>query len=87
MFNFGKSFGIITGIIAGFKIPMYFVKPSVWKILMGLDSMKINSLIKADLLFKNHNFKNKDGEAEAALLAYFGKRFWRSNYPGNGAVK
>ena len=31
MFNFGQSFGLIKGIIAALKLPIFFVRPSKWK--------------------------------------------------------
>ena len=31
MFNFGQTFGVIKGICAALKIPIYFVRPSKWK--------------------------------------------------------
>ena len=31
MFNFGQSFGVLKGICAALKIPIYFVRPVKWK--------------------------------------------------------
>lgn len=31
MFNFGQSFGVIKGISAALKLPIYFVRPVKWK--------------------------------------------------------
>ena len=31
MFNFGQSFGVIKGICAALKLPIYFVRPTKWK--------------------------------------------------------
>ena len=31
MFNFGQSFGVIKGICAALKLPIYFVRPMKWK--------------------------------------------------------
>ena len=31
MFNFGQSFGVIKGICAALKVPIYFVRPMKWK--------------------------------------------------------
>ena len=31
MFNFGQSFGVIKGICAALKLPIYFVRPVKWK--------------------------------------------------------
>ena len=31
MFNFGQSFGVLKGICAALKLPIYFVRPVKWK--------------------------------------------------------
>ena len=31
MFNFGQSFGVLKGICAALKLPVYFVRPVKWK--------------------------------------------------------
>ena len=31
MFNFGKSFGVLKGVCAALKLPIYFVRPVKWK--------------------------------------------------------
>ena len=31
MFNFGQSFGVIKGVCAALKLPIYFVRPVKWK--------------------------------------------------------
>ncbi len=31
MFNFGQSFGVLKGICAALKLPIYFVRPTKWK--------------------------------------------------------
>ena len=31
MFNFGQSFGVLKGICAALKIPVYFIRPLQWK--------------------------------------------------------
>ena len=31
MFNFGQSFGVLKGICASMKLPMYLVRPTKWK--------------------------------------------------------
>ena len=31
MFNFGQSFGVLKGICAALKLPIYFVRPGKWK--------------------------------------------------------
>jgi len=77
-FRFGDAFGLVCGMCASSNLPVHFVEPAVWKILMGLSHDKNRSRDKAMGLFPAHaaDFKRKkdDGRAEAALLAYFGER-------------
>lgn len=79
-FAFGKSTGIVIGMIGAFMIPVFFTPPSVWKNVMGLSRNKDESRALATKKFplSSHLWQKKehDGRAEAALLAYFGKRFW-----------
>jgi crossover junction endodeoxyribonuclease RuvC len=76
MFNFGKSAGVVDGILGVCAIPMFFVRPAVWKNLMGLGSNKKDSLCLASKLFPRdaHNWARRkdDGRAEAVLLSLFG---------------
>lgn len=77
-FAFGKSAGAVMGILAALHIPTICVLPGVWKTLMGLGRDKNLSRTAAMKLFpaKAVSFERKkdDGRAEAALLAYYGKR-------------
>jgi crossover junction endodeoxyribonuclease RuvC len=77
-FAFGKSAGAVMGILAAYFVPTIAVPPGVWKSLMGLGRDKNLSRTKAASLFvdKMDLFERKkdDGRAEAALLAYYGKR-------------
>lgn len=79
MFTFGKVCGTINGIVASNNIPLFHVKPSVWKKILGLTSDKNLSRAMASQMFPKQAdlFKRKkdDGRAEAALLAFFGTRF------------
>jgi len=78
MFNFGQSFGLIKGFLASYNIPVYLVRPAIWKGSMGLSRDKEDSRVMAIKLFGENYFplKKDEGKAEAALLAHFGKRFW-----------
>lgn len=80
-FAFGKSYGMLLGVLHTFQIPVVDVQPSVWKILLGLNSQKKNSIDLAKTLYPQKNVTEKltrkkdDGRAEALLLAHFGLRF------------
>lgn len=81
MFNFGKNTGIIHGALGTLGIPMYLVKPAVWKSLMGLSRDKEASRALATKTFPSARdfwpLKKHDGRAEAALLALFGAERFR----------
>jgi hypothetical protein len=75
-FAFGRSYGVVLGVLAAQGIVVKTVRPSVWKSLMNLSSDKSASIGKAVYQFPKyaHMFGRKmdDGRAEAAILAYFG---------------
>lgn len=81
MFTFGEAKGMAIGVVAANNIPIYFINPSVWKLAMGLSARKEDSIKRYDKLFPNDaligNAKSKSNRAEAALIAYFGKRFYQ----------
>jgi hypothetical protein len=74
-FAFGKSLGVVVGILNAFNIEARGVQPSVWKQLMKLSRNKDESREMAKTLFPKYadKFRRKkdDGRAEAALLAWF----------------
>jgi len=82
-FNFGKGFGTILGAITALRIPFEEIHPATWKaaVLAGMAKDKSGSVVKACQLFpdkaelfsyrKGKLVVNKDGRAEAALIAYY----------------
>lgn len=80
MFNFGKGYGEILGILKAFKLSYELVTPQAWKKYVGVTSKKSTSIEKAKYLFpdvsllptKRSRVPN-DGMAEALLIAYYGK--------------
>jgi crossover junction endodeoxyribonuclease RuvC len=78
MFNFGRAYGDVRGVIGALKIPTHFVTPQMWKKHFRLTSDKDQSRALAIRLFPDvaDNFKRKkdDGRAEAALIALYGAR-------------
>lgn len=75
-FNFGKSAGLIQGVIAAHYLPILFTRPAIWKPLMNLTHDKDLSRSEASRLFPYMSSyfyqKRHDGRAESALLALFG---------------
>ena len=80
MFSFGRTMGFAHAIAALSGVPIHFVTPAVWKGKLGLlNSDKGASREKARTLFpaSAHAFERvkDDGRAEAALLAYYGRKY------------
>jgi crossover junction endodeoxyribonuclease RuvC len=75
MFNFGRSAGIIEGVVVGLKIPHTYVTPQTWTKAVGRAAGKDASRMRAMELFpaKADLFKRAkdDGRADAALIAYW----------------
>ena len=76
MFNFGRSAGIIEGVVAALQIPHTYVAPATWTKAVGRAAGKDASRMRAMELFpaaKAALFKRAkdDGRADAALIAYW----------------
>ncbi len=81
MFNFGKSFGYILGVLETNKCRHELVRPQRWKAEFGVTSNKNTSIEVAQRLFPKANLfrterctKKHDGMAEALLMAEFARR-------------
>ena len=81
VFSFGRSFGMIEGILAAFKMPVTFVPPATWVKAVGRGQGKDASRARAMELFPSDQDQFKrvkdDGRADAALIAY-----WVSRHAG-----
>ena len=75
MFNFGRSAGIIEGVVAALCNPHTYVTPATWTKAVGRAAGKDASRMRAMELFpsKADLFKRAkdDGRADAALIAYW----------------
>jgi crossover junction endodeoxyribonuclease RuvC len=78
VFSFGKSFGIVIGILAARGVPMTFVAPTGWKRALGVPAAKDGARARASQLLPAaaHHWPlvKHDGRAEAALIGYYGLR-------------
>lgn len=76
MFNFGRSYGDVRGVVGALNIPLHFVSPQKWKKHFGLSSEKDQSRMLAIRMFpsvsEHFKLKKHDGRAEAALIALYG---------------
>ena len=72
MFSFGRSFGLIEGIVAAFEIPATYVMPSVWTKGIGRGAGKDASRARACELYPAHQKQfarvKDDGRADAVLI-------------------
>ena len=75
MWNFGRSAGIIEGVVAALRNPHTYVTPATWTKAVGRAAGKDASRMRAMELFpsKAELFKRAkdDGRADAALIAYW----------------
>ena len=76
MFNFGQSFGVIKGVCAAMRLPIFFVRPAKWKKHFELiNSSKDASRTKVIEMYpklSNQLSKKKDvNKSDAILIARF----------------
>lgn len=76
MFNFGRAYGDVRGVIGAMEVPLHLVTPQKWKRHFGLSSDKEECRMRAIRAFPavadRMNLKKHDGRAEATLLALYG---------------
>lgn len=76
MFNFGRSYGDVRGVVGALDIPLHFVTPQKWKKHFNLPADKEKSRLLAIRMFpavaESFRLKKHDGRAEAALIALYG---------------
>lgn len=76
MFNFGQSFGVLKGICAALKLPVYFIRPVKWKKHFNLINTEKDAsrtkVIEAFPYISSKISKKKDAnKADAILIARF----------------
>lgn len=81
MFNFGKNFGFIQGLLTAYSIPYELVTPQKWKKEFQITGDKNSSIAVCKRLFSDVDLrrtercrKDDDNSAEALLLAEFARR-------------
>lgn len=81
MFAFGKSYGIVLGILAGLRLPYTLVPPRRWKTALGVPAGKDGARARASQLLPaladQWPLKKHDGRAEAALICLWGAKNFR----------
>lgn len=81
MFNFGKGFGWILGILDAYNVPYELVTPQKWKKEFSVTGDKNSSIAVCKRLFPSVSLlptercrKDSDGMAEALLMAEYARR-------------
>ena len=78
VFSFGRSSGIVEGILAAYDIPTTLVTPQAWQKAVGQRAGKDGSRERAMQLFPAQaelfQRKKDDGRSDAALIAYYGAK-------------
>ena len=76
MFNFGQSFGVIKGICAALKLPIYFVRPTKWKkhfnlIKTNKDASRTKVIEVYPEISSKLSRKKDSNKADAILIARY----------------
>jgi len=76
MFNFGQSFGVIKGICAALKLPIYFVRPTKWKKYFNLiktnkDASRTKVIEVYPEISSQLSRKKDSNKADAILIARY----------------
>lgn len=75
VFSFGRSVGLVEGVLAAYLLPVTIVTPQAWQKAAGVRGGKDGSRLRACELFPNYAGlfarKKDDGRADAALMAWY----------------
>ena len=70
MFNFGRSYGVVQGVLAALQLPVMLIRPATWKKLLSVSKGKDAARKRASELMPAHShpwpLKTHDVRAEAA---------------------
>ncbi len=76
MFQFGRSVGMVEGVVAALALQLHYVTPQRWQKVVGVRGGKDGSRLRAIELFPKYAplfaRKKDDGRADAALIAWYG---------------
>ena len=83
MFNFGRGYGQIEGVLAALGVPVTLVTPSKWKAALRLPADKSAARLRAAQLWPGlagtFSRVKDDGRAESALLGLYGAQTLRGS--------
>lgn len=76
MFNFGKSYGMLLGVIAALDYPLHYVTPQQWqrdlKVEPGKDGNRARAMQLMPAYAQDFKRRRDEGRADAALIAFWG---------------
>tara|TARA_R100000329_G_scaffold93506_1_gene77896 strand:- start:5437 stop:5934 length:498 start_codon:yes stop_codon:yes gene_type:complete len=76
MFSFGRSAGVVEGVVVALDMPISMVTPQTWQRKVGVQHGKDASRSRAMEVFPAYSQKfarkSDDGRADSALIAYYG---------------
>lgn len=76
VFSFGRSVGMVEGVLAALDIPTTIIPPTTWQRKVNARGGKDGSRDRAMQLFPKYASlfarKKDDGRSDAALIAYYG---------------
>ena len=76
-FSFGRSYGFLRGLLAGFQVPFMEVQPQKWQKAMECMSKGNKNVTKSRAQQLWPKLKITHANADALLLAEYGRRFWQ----------
>jgi crossover junction endodeoxyribonuclease RuvC len=89
VFAFGKTVGVIIGVLATHGVPMTFISPVKWKKALQVPASKDGARARASQLIPQAAGEwplvKHDGRAEAALIALYGIRSFNGIAQGKAA--
>jgi crossover junction endodeoxyribonuclease RuvC len=75
VFSFGRSAGIVEGVVSWMQVPTTMVAPQVWQKALNVRDGKDGSRLRAMELFPAYSelfrLKKAHGRSDAALIAYY----------------
>jgi hypothetical protein len=76
MFSFGRTVGVIEGVLGALQVPISYVAPQVWQKAMSVPPGKDGSRLRASELMPGYSErwrrKRDHGRSDAALIALWG---------------
>jgi hypothetical protein len=76
-FTFGRSYGFLRGLLAGFQVPFMEIAPAKWQKVMECRTRGDKNVSKAKAQQLWPKLKITHANADALLIAEYGRRNWK----------